>query len=208
MSVIDEFFVDRMYRSVEYLISNIKYPIIDIGAHIGVFSLYASVLCPKSNVLALEPEPSNFQLLKENLRLNKIKNVTPIKSALIACKESKTELYLSTNTHNHSTNKPINQSTSITVPATNLEKIIKQHKLSKIGILKMDIEGAEFQIISNIQYPIFDLIQNMVIEYHETEKNKRADLENTIRSHGFSVEHFPNHFDKKLGLLIARNKRK
>lgn len=214
LSVIDEFFVDKMYKSTESIISNIpassagrQYPILDIGAHIGVFSLYSYVLCPKSYVLALEPEPNNFELLKDNLELNGCKNVKAIQVALIAGNEKTANLYLSKNTHNHSTNKPINQSTSITVPATNLERLMKEHKIKKIGLLKMDIEGAEFEIIQNMKHGTWSKIQYMMVEYHESNDHKRLELEALIRSHGFSVEHFPNKFDKRFGLLVCRNKK-
>jgi len=220
-SVIDEFFVDKMYRSVESIISNIpassagrQYPILDIGAHIGVFSLYSYVLCPPSYVLALEPEPNNFKLLKDNLKLNGCKNVKVLQAALVTGKESTTKLYLSKNTHNHSTlslrgagGDAAIQSPSITVPAINLEQLMKKHKIKKIGLLKSDIEGAEFEIIQNMKHGTWSKIQNVVVEYHESGQNKRSELETLIRSHGFSVEHFPNKFDKRFGLLVCRNKK-
>ena len=84
---------------------------------------------------------------------------------------------------------------------------MKEHKIKKIGLLKMDIEGAEFVILQSFNLSIFKKIQNIVVEYHESTKNKHANLENLIREHGFSVEHFPNKFDKRFGLLVCRNKR-
>jgi len=71
----------------------------------------------------------------------------------------------------------------------------------------MDIEGAEFGIIKALKQKNFKTIENMVIEYHESQQNKRLELEVLIRSHGFSVEHFPNKFDKRFGLLVCRNKK-
>ncbi len=205
LSVIDEFFVDKMYKATECLISNIQYPIIDIGAHIGIFSLYSSTLNLQSSILAIEPEPTNFELLKENIKFNKCENVTPIQAALVSGDELNTNLYLSKNTHNHSTASL--SKNCIQVPAINLERLMKEHKIKKIGLLKMDIEGAEFVILQSFNLSIFKKIQNIVVEYHESTKNKRANLENLIREHGFSVEHFPNTFDKRFGLLVCRNKR-
>ena len=60
LSVIDEFFIDKMYRSVETIISNIKNPILDIGAHIGIFSIYSKIINPQSEIIAIEPEPKNY----------------------------------------------------------------------------------------------------------------------------------------------------
>ena len=208
LSVIDEFFVDKMYRSADQLIADCRQPILDIGAHIGMFPLYASILNPNIKIIALEPEPKNYKLLKENLKQNHCKNVLTKQKAIIHTNETTADLYLSEDNHNHSTIKIINKSTKkLRVPAITLEKLIVQNKLNKIGLLKMDIEGAEFEIIKNMDQGTWSKIQNMVIEYHESEQSKSPDLENIIRSHGFSVEHFPNQFDKRFGLLVCRNKR-
>ncbi|MBU2542594.1 FkbM family methyltransferase [Patescibacteria group bacterium] len=230
LSVIDEFFVDKMYRTADSLIADCRTPILDIGAHIGMFSIYASILNPSVKIIALEPEPDNFKLLKQNLKKNHCKNIITKQVALVSppqchpdCSPDEvqdemegslstknrdtTRLYLSPDTHTHSTIKPVNQSTNIEVPATNLEKLITQNKLKKIGLLKIDIEGAEYDIARNMQHETWNKIQAIVVEYHESEERKRVDLENIIRSHGFSIEHFPNHFDKRFGLLVCRNKK-
>ena len=205
LSVIDEFFVDKMYRSVETIISDIKYPIIDTGAHIGVFSIYSKIINPKLKIIAIEPELGNFKLLQANLKLNNCTNIKLIRAALVAEKKLNTKLYLSKNTHNHST-MPLSKN-CIQVPATNLKKLMEENKIKKIGLLKMDIEGAEFNIIKTLKHKNIKTIENMVIEYHESGNNKREDLENITRQHGFSVEHFPNKFDKRFGLLVCRNKK-
>jgi len=214
LSVIDEFFVDKMYRSVEPIISATKYPILDIGAHIGVFSLFCRAFNQTAPIICIEPEPDNFKLLKQNIKTNNLSGVKIQQAAITGTEEKTTTLYLSKNSHNHSTLKSPNNLTiqqfnnsTIIVPAINLERLMKENKIKKIGLLKIDIEGAEFAIFQSFDLSIFKKIQNMVIEYHESNKNKRADLGNLIRSHGFSVEHFPNKFDKRFGLLVCRNKK-
>ena len=212
LSVIDEIFVDKMYRSVEQIISNLENPIIDVGAHIGLFSIYASTFNSTIKIIALEPEPTNFALMKENLKLNHCKNVVIKNVALAGSDEEKASLYLSENNHNHTTLQPNHFTTKPTeqlqITATNIKDLIEKNKLSKIGLLKMDIEGAEFEILKNLKKREWNKIRNIAVEYHEDAVNKRSDLENIIRSHGFSVEHYPNHYDKKFGLLVCRNKRK
>lgn len=212
LSVIEEIFIDRMYRSTESLIFSLQSStILDIGAHIGLFSIYAAILNPQIKIIALEPEPDNFNLMKENLKLNHIKNIVVKNMALVNNDQKDIILQLSKNTHNHIvplSNCHIVDSANkeISVPAVNLEKIIIKNKLDKIGLLKMDIEGGEFDIFQNLNQNTWSKIQNIAMEYHELGNNKRADLENIIRSHGFSVEHFPNHFDKRFGLLVCRNR--
>lgn len=241
MSVIDEFFVDKMYRTIEPIVANTKNIILDIGAHIGCFSVYARKLNSVSPIIAIEPEPNNFELLKENLKLNHCKDVTVKQMALIksnvmlsevASNATKSKhlieekdpstsppaggsaqddeikivtLYLNKDSHNHSTFYETKN--SILVTAINLEELIRKNKLEKIGILKIDIEGEEFSVIKNIKPDTWNLIENIILEYHDFRGNNHNDLENIIRSKGFSIEHFPNHYDKRFGLLICRNKK-
>lgn len=210
LSVIDEIFVDKMYRSVESIIPTLASPILDIGAHIGLFSIYASALNSKVKIIALEPEPTNFELMKENLKANHCQNITAKNLALIPEDNSEKEikLFLSDDSHNHTTlpPNPLNKSLLdkyITVPATNLTKLIEKNKIS---LLKIDIEGAEYNIIKSFDKSIFKTIQYIALEYHEFGNKRRADLENIIRQNGFSVEHFPNHYNHRFGLLVCRNR--
>ena len=63
-SVFDEVFRDREYRMVDSIISKAK-TIFDVGAHIGLFSVYAGVLNPSARIMAFEPSEVNFALMKD-----------------------------------------------------------------------------------------------------------------------------------------------
>ena len=49
--------------------------IIDIGAHIGLFALFSSKLCPNGKIFCYEPVKENFELLEQNIQLNNISNI-------------------------------------------------------------------------------------------------------------------------------------
>lgn len=219
-SVIDEIFVDRLYRCVEDIIPELNNPILDIGAHIGLFSIYARILNPEIDIIALEPEPTNFDILKINIKQNHTKNITSRQIALTHTDDKKIPLYISADSHNHSTTSPNHSTTEplrprrislgrinhIMVPATTLDKVISKYNLDTIGLLKMDIEGAEYEILKNMKHATWNTIQNLVLEYHNNQYDHKH-LEQLIREHGFSVAHFPSPFDKRYGLFLCRNKR-
>jgi len=71
-SVLAEIFKEREYKISEAAIAQAKHPILDVGAHVGLFSLYARLLNPNVEILAIEPEEKNFKILKENIKQNKI----------------------------------------------------------------------------------------------------------------------------------------
>ena len=61
---------------------NVNDTIIDIGAHVGLFSLLVSQLCKTGKILSFEPVRENFNLLVSNLKLNHIENVLPFNMAV------------------------------------------------------------------------------------------------------------------------------
>ena len=56
---------------------NVNDTIIDIGAHVGLFSLLVSQLCKTGKILSFEPARENFDLFVSNLKLNHVKNILP-----------------------------------------------------------------------------------------------------------------------------------
>ena len=56
--------------------------VIDIGAHIGLFALFASQFCKNGKIYCFEPVKENFELLESNLMLNNIKNVISFNAAI------------------------------------------------------------------------------------------------------------------------------
>jgi len=68
-----EVFVDENYMFKYKHPDNIK--ILDIGAHIGFFSIYAAKNFPKGNVFAFEPYPASFNRLNDNIKKNNISNI-------------------------------------------------------------------------------------------------------------------------------------
>ena len=56
--------------------------VVDIGAHIGYYTLiFARLVGPKGKVFAFEPEPNNFNLLIKNIKINGYKNIIPVQKA-------------------------------------------------------------------------------------------------------------------------------
>lgn len=201
LSVFEEIFVDKDYKILDTIITKASNCILDIGAHIGLFSIYCHCLNPQVPMLAFEPEEKNFQTLKENFRHNSIKNVLA-KNLAVSASEGPKTLYLSPDSHNHSLIDVTNQSKI--VQSTTLEQIIKKHNLSKIDLLKLDCEGAEFEILENCPKEIFNKVQNLYIEYHIYQPNLNADkILSKLQKANFKVQTKPSHYDKKFGFIFA-----
>ncbi len=208
-SVAAEIFKLREYRIVEDVIRTSLYPIVDVGAHSGFFTLYARSLNRTVPVIAIEPEPKNLECLKKHLVENKVKGVTIVAAAL-AEKDGTDNLVLSRDSHNHylaSVEEPSDTNEVVPVATISLATLVKKYKLSKIGLIKMDIEGGEYSVFESLLPEHFRLIEALIMEYHNYNNNNYFEIETKLRENGFGVQIFPSKFDKKMGFLFAKNKR-
>ena len=175
--------------------------IIDVGAHIGLFSLLVSQFCKTGKIFSFEPIRENFDLLVSNLALNHIENVFPFNVG-VSKKSGKLNLFLNNDQSAHSIFPK--GSESITVEATSLQKIFDEKQISSCKLLKLDCEGAEYDIIDSLPVEYLDKIQNMAIEYHlaDTKPELIKNLILKIKNAGFKIKTGPHYND--MGFLIAR----
>ena len=180
---------------------NVNDTVIDIGAHIGLFSLLVSQRCKTGKILSFEPVRENFDLLVSNLKLNHIENVLPFNMA-VSKNLDKLNLFLNDDQSAHSIFPK--SSESISVESTSLQKIFEENKISSCKLLKLDCEGAEYEIIDSLPSEYLDKIQNIVIEYHsaDTKPELVKNLIQKIKNAGFKIKTRPHHDD--MGFLIAR----
>jgi len=119
---------------------------IDIGANIGKYSIIVGKNLKGGVVVAIEPEPTNFEILKKNIKRNGLKNVLPIN---LACsdKNGNLDFYIDQfSSGGHSLHKKENFE-KITVKAEKLDKILKRLQISEVNLIKIDVEGAETEVL-------------------------------------------------------------
>ena len=204
-SIAAEIFKFREYRIAENVIRQAKI-IIDVGAHIGLFSLYCHAINPLAKIFALEPEPNNIKRLTKTLALNTVLSAKILPVAL-AGKTGKGRLILTPDSHNHYLGTADALEEGIIVKTLTLSALKKQEKLKQIDLLKMDIEGGEYDIFENLSATDYLGIKYIILEYHEDKERRRKDLEKILRENGFGVQVFPSQFDKTMGFVFANNKR-
>lgn len=130
--------------------------IIDIGANIGYFTLLAAKLSgPTGKVLAFEPDSEIFQILQKNIRLNHHKNVTLVAQALSNW-TGYTQLYISeTNRGDNRIYQHDGAQRTIRIKVTTLDRYLEKMKtqinLSKISLIKIDIQGAELKALKGMK---------------------------------------------------------
>jgi FkbM family methyltransferase len=137
--------------------------IVDVGAHAGIFSLYAATVRKAAKVVSCEPCPQNFDALIKNVELNTLSDVIkPIPNAVAGKKEKRT-LYLSESNDSHSL---VGEGKSIEVQCVTLKEVLDDNKLNHVDFLKLDCEGAEHEILQNADRTTMDRIDMIGMEFH------------------------------------------
>lgn len=183
--------------------------IIDIGAHIGTFSIYAAKKYPKSMIYCYEPDFQNYEKIIKNVEQNNIKNVKCFNSA-VGKINGKIHLYSvekgDFGTTLSSTVRKSNR--SVEVSCATLENVFMANKIDCCDLLKLDCEGAEYQIIFDSPKNIFKKIKSIALEYHDDPKFKGEDLVRYLKENGFYTILSSNKRDNRWGLIYAKNQRK
>ena len=203
---IKETFFDAFYSKIGSPVQN-GWCVIDIGAGIGDFSIKAAYGKPDTQVFAFEPFLDSYRLLLENLKINNIDNVQPFQKAVwhqagkLSLDRSILEpLQITSDEINFHNPLPITEE----IDAVSLLTFCKQVHISKIDLLKMDCEGAEYPIILQSSPEIFMIIDRIVMEYHDlNEQKNHRHLVPYLEGQGYQVRYQQNDVHDYLGYLYA-----
>ena len=194
--------LNREYEEIGFFIESDEL-VIDIGAHIGLFTIYASQFCKNGKIISCEPIKENFELLKENLSMNNLSNIVLYNNA-ITDKNDKIKIYLN---DDYAANSIYGNGENYEEISTlSLSKIIDQNMNEKI-CLKLDCEGAEYKIINNTPDKYFEKISKICLEYHIINDDKSQLKKLQKRLNELNYELVETKTSNKLGLILAKKRK-
>lgn len=194
---------EDMFLNDEYYVKLPKNPhIIDLGSEVGLSVCYFKSIYPNARIEAFEPDPASYKLLTKNIKDNAMKKITTCNVAL-ANKVGSIPFYIDSSVDGSLTMSLFakRQQKRIIVKVNRLSRYIRQ----KVDLLKMDIEGAEFDVLSDLSHSKkISLIDNMIIEYHhhiDVNKNDLSRLLALLEKNGFGYQleaKYPLPFKKQI----------
>lgn len=188
MLVIREIWCENVYEVFDGDLSDTGI-VIDVGANIGSFSLFAAKLGAKK-VIAVEPEPHNVEILRSNVAENK--NNVPDCEIIVDTHgvAGKNGIGYIDNNHGDSRVSDIVSHNSqkeyggkVRIEIVTLDQLFKSHGLEYIDVLKIDIEGLEGEVILAASESTLNLCRYITMEYDQYSKNLGAIVEKLSRTH-------------------------
>lgn len=173
--------------------------IIDVGANVGYYTIaLAQKVGKNGKVIAIEPDPETFNILKKNCELNNLANVE-LHNVAISDQEGSLKFFKSEAHSGKSSLVPNSSSQTITVNSITLDNLLGKN-FSQIHWLKIDVEGFEFFVLKG-SASILPKTQNILIEVHEEimrkQNQKPEELIKILTDSGFKVTTFNEYWDEK-----------
>lgn len=162
--------------------------VVDLGAHCGHFSMLADtcarVRFGKGNgrYVLVEPNPGLVPVIHRNLSTSALCENHSIHQGLVGVREGTADLWVSSKNYLSASLSRGHATRAVSARYLDLEKLVGA---ARVDLLKVDIEGAEYDLVRN--YPaLFGRVDRLMIEIHRTERGDFGDLEPLLRDAGLS----------------------
>lgn len=211
----DEQFVQNIIVNHEYTPPGFEISqsdtVVDVGGNIGTFALLAGRSASKGRVFTFEPNRENYELLLRNIALNGATNIIATKAAVAASKGA-LKLFCAGDGGFHSTQEGrIRDSSAFElVDALCLKDVFDDHGIERCDFMKLDCEGAEYEILYGLPKEYFGRIQKIAMEYHGGEdtvqlRKDAGALVSHLQSMGFRIDAYIEFVDYHCGHIRATN---
>jgi FkbM family methyltransferase len=178
--------------------------IIEVGAHIGIYTLFFAKQVGNGKILAFEPNPITFYFLRKNLKKNLLSNALTINAGL---SNEKGELYFAAKRYNMAkgTFKTDKQELMIEqdipliekkIPVKTIDKIVDDYSLKRVDFVKIDTEGFEPFVIEGMSNTLKNYQPYIYFEIHGlSDEQKQEDLQkvfNFLKKFNYHVSKLAN----------------
>jgi len=203
--LVREIFFRKVYNPVNLPIGENDI-VVDIGAHNGIFTLFAASIT-KNMVYAFEPTPASFEFLKRNIDANGLNNVIA-RNAAVSDKIGSTKLFLSLESDwqnmlvdyinpdkiekyklDFLTLGPDKPERYVEVPTTTLQDIMDSNNIGQLDFLKMDCQGSEGSILQSTPRDYLERVRKIAMEFHDQLSNfEHNDIQKILGEADFITE--------------------
>lgn len=204
--IFSEIFTDQQYFK-HGIVVNEGDCIFDVGANIGLFPLFLNQSFNSIKIYSFEPIPSIFEVLEKNMQLHSIKNVFLFNYGISSENKAEVGFTFYSNMAGNSTIKPLEklqqrnvmesfltqekveyyfQNQQVQGELRTLSSVISELEIDTINLLKIDVEGAEYEVLQGIEEKDWGKIKQIIAEVHDVE-GRLDKIKNMLITHGFEI---------------------
>ena len=177
---------------------------IDVGAHAGKWAIFVANRYPRTRVYALEPNSDTFSYLSENVRLNKLENVTAINLA-ISDKTGPASLRAASDWTGLSKLAESDKEHCQNIMALTLDDFILRYQVrpKEIRLIKIDVEGHEIRVLKGMEALLAGLSDEAKILCEILNPGLAASIRKYLLPLGYSCEATSTRTDYLIGRSCA-----
>ncbi|MDZ8050290.1 MAG: FkbM family methyltransferase [Aulosira sp. ZfuVER01] len=210
--IYSEIFTEQQYLQNGIVINEGDY-IFDVGANIGLFSLFVNRIQNKVKIYAFEPIEQTFLTLEENTRLHNLDNIQLFNYGISSEDNPEKIFIFYPNMAGNSTTKPgdiiadaddvkeeidsehiedlftsfFEEEQQVKCQVRTLSSVMNELGINSIDLLKIDVEGAEYEVLQGIADKDWPKIKQIVGEVHN-KKGRVEKIQQLLISHGFNIK--------------------
>lgn len=171
--------------------------LVDIGANKGLFSVFFGSQLKNFRMYSFEPHPHTFELLQKNIKHNHLeKNIKTFQKCVSGEPVASQTFFVARESFDYSMFNEYGTEEEVTVENITLQEIMDQNDLEEIDLLKLNCEGAEYEILMKTPLEYLDRIAEIRMEYHNFELDGKtfnfAPLIGYLKKQNFTISnHLP-----------------
>ncbi len=172
----------------------------DIGANIGIYSIYAAKVHKKIDIVSFEPSTSNLRVLSRNISINNLENQIKINQCALTDKKNVFEIFKETefkegysmNSFGYDTDfegKKIRPKQNYKLFGTSIDYIIENKILDMPNYLKIDVDGIEHKILVGASKLLSsNKVESVLIEINENYLEQLEAVSDIMKKNNFSLQ--------------------
>ena len=196
LAAVNEAVILNPYLSSGAIVLSDDATVVDIGANIGDFTVLVARRCPRGRVLAVEPVARSAKVIAAQVALNRLSNVTIVHAALGAASR------IAAIGDAGMSSRLVDGGSGDAVPVVTLERLMTEHQIGTVDLLKLDCEGAEWDILPAAE-AVLPRVRQITMEFHSERGWTAERLAEWLRQRGYTVTHTGGEWN---GLLWATRK--
>ncbi|HEX6347813.1 MAG TPA: FkbM family methyltransferase [Candidatus Dormibacteraeota bacterium] len=159
--------------------------VIDVGAHVGSFTVWVARRAPRARIVAVEPNPQSFHLLERNIRLNGLSDRVRTINAAVGAEAGR--VAFESSEHSLGTKMSTQGNGALMADVFRLADLIQESGFNTVDYLKLDTEGMEYQILKHADAGVLRQIRRLTCEYHPVAGESVQALADQLEAAGYSV---------------------